>query len=211
MSLWRTPNLTFRALEPSDDTFLHTQIDSHGDHFAISNPEIPRPQTLAETSATREAMQKGLVAVMICIPPSKSSLSHSSEEEEENDEKKKNSSEEKDATPIGYIVLSSNPKFRHHRFATIGLHILEEYQGKGYGREAICWILEFAFQNLGLHKVNIECFEHNPGALRLYERLGFVKEGFGREQWFFQGRFWGDVRLGMLENEWRELRKEGKL
>lgn len=94
---------------------------------------------------------------------------------------------------------------QHHRFADIGIDILPEYQGKGYGSEAIGWILEWAFMTAGLHRVGIRCFAWNEGARRLYARLGFREEGVVRETLFYQGRWWDDVGFGMLEGEWREL------
>lgn len=198
--------MIFRAIEPTDDQFLH-KMDSSPSSFANSNPQLPKPQTLAETTSNREDMTKGLIAVMICLPPAPKSTYTQKDTPSTAD----NRDEAQKPTPIGYIILSAAPKFRHHRNASLGIDILEEYQGKGYGSEAIKWILEFAFQSIGLHKVELGCFEYNPGALRLYERIGFVQEGFKRDQWFFQGKFWGDHCLGMLESDWRKLREEGKL
>lgn len=93
----------------------------------------------------------------------------------------------------------------HHRNASIAIGILRSYQGKGYGGEAIRWVLEWAFRYAGLHKVKIGAFEYNPGAIRLYKRLGFVQEGINREAAFHNGRFWDIISMGMLEREWREL------
>ena len=59
----------------------------------------------------------------------------------------------------------------------MGIQICREEQGKGYGSEAIKWVLEWGFLAAGLHRVTIGCFSFNEGARRLYERLGFVVEG----------------------------------
>lgn len=116
------------------------------------------------------------------------------------------------AKPIGAVRLyQDSPKFSHHRYATIGINILPEYQGQGYGTEALKWILEYAFMTIGLHRVAIGAFEFNVGARKLYRKLGFVDEGFKRECIFSQGKWWGQYESAMLEDEWRALREKGTL
>jgi len=82
------------------------------------------------------------------------------------------------------------------------IDILPRYQGRGYGEEAIRWLLDYAFRRVGLHSVRMRAFGWNVGAIRLYERLGFVVEGREREAVWFEGRWWDSVTLGMLEDEW---------
>ena len=72
--------------------------------------------------------------------------------------------------------------------------------------EAINWMLDWAFRYAGLHAVRLHVYSYNVGAVRLYERLGFVKEGSQREALFFD-RGWHDVlSYSMLEREWEALR-----
>jgi RimJ/RimL family protein N-acetyltransferase len=92
----------------------------------------------------------------------------------------------------------------HHRNSMVGIDALPEYQGKGYGSEAILWALRWAFVTRGLHRVNISAFGYNEGAIRLYERLGFVLEGKRREFVWFEGKWYDDYTMGMLEHEWRD-------
>jgi L-amino acid N-acyltransferase YncA len=63
---------------------------------------------------------------------------------------------------------------------------------------------------VGLHRVSIRAFEWNKGAIRLYETLGFRHEGRGREAMWYEGKWWDDVGMGMLEGEWWELVKKRK-
>ena len=88
----------------------------------------------------------------------------------------------------------------------IGLSLAEEFRGQGYGGEAINWVLDWAFQHAGLHRIGLSAFSYNHNALKLYRKLGFVEEGREREA-VFQNRAWHDiVLLSMLEHEWEELR-----
>lgn len=99
----------------------------------------------------------------------------------------------------------------HHRNAGLSIELLNTYQGKGYGSEAIFWALNWAFQIAGLHRISINCFSWNSGAERLYERLGFVREGRKREVFWFDGG-WGDlVEFAILEGEWRAIGRVVKL
>lgn len=107
--------------------------------------------------------------------------------------------------PIGVLALSGTTTAKcHHRSAFISIDIHPAYQGKGYGSEAIRWVLEWGFAYQGLHRIGIESFSHNEGAGRLYERLGFVLEGRQRQALWFRGGWSDELMFGMLEEEWRE-------
>lgn len=54
----------------------------------------------------------------------------------------------------------------------------------------------------------IRAFEYNHGAIRLYERLGFVHEGRERKAYWHEGRWWDGVMMSMLENEYWDLQKK---
>ncbi|KAG9197088.1 hypothetical protein G6514_002452 [Epicoccum nigrum] len=92
-------------------------------------------------------------------------------------------------TAIGVIHLSHlTPNTAHHRRTDIGIIILPVYQGRGYGREAIEWALDYAFRRAGLHRVRVREFERNAGARRLYEKIGFKIKGRAREAFWHEGR-----------------------
>jgi RimJ/RimL family protein N-acetyltransferase len=93
----------------------------------------------------------------------------------------------------------------------IALSIYKDYQNKGYGSEAIRWILGYAFVMANMHSVSIETSGFNERAIYLYQKLGFVLEGQKRQHLWYRGAWHNFVQFGMLEGEWRELQeKEGK-
>ena len=105
-------------------------------------------------------------------------------------------------TPIGIIALKHIEKGgEQNRHSYISIDILDGYRGKGYGGEAIEWALGYAFQMAGLHRVGIETFSHNTGAMQLYERLGFVLEGRKREEIWFNGQWEDYITLGRCEGD----------
>jgi RimJ/RimL family protein N-acetyltransferase len=87
--------------------------------------------------------------------------------------------------------------------AWVGIGIGErEYQGKGYGTDAMKTILRFAFDELNLHRVVLTVFEFNTRAIRSYEKCGFKHEGMQREFIYKEDKRWGLVNMGILRSEW---------
>ena len=78
--------------------------------------------------------------------------------------------------------------------------------GRGYGTEATALMLEHAFGALGLHRVALAVFEFNERAIRSYRRCGFVAEGASREAIWRDGRFWDEIQMSILEDEWHARR-----
>ena len=73
---------------------------------------------------------------------------------------------------IGNIKLEVIDWFR--RRSGFGILIgRQEYLGKGYGTEATNLIVNFAFEELGLHEVHLEVIKENKRAIRSYEKSGF--------------------------------------
>lgn len=90
---------------------------------------------------------------------------------------------EVDDSLIGEIVINEIDELT--RSANLRLQSLPDYRGRGYGREAISLMLQFAFapapQGLGLHRLSLDVLSINPRARMLYESLGFVQEGVLRD------------------------------
>lgn len=86
--------------------------------------------------------------------------------------------------------------------AELGLGILgAASRGRGYGTEACALALRHGFLDLGLHRVYLHVFDDNP-ATRLYERLGFRREGTMRQHGWKRGA-WRDQHVyGLLREEW---------
>jgi RimJ/RimL family protein N-acetyltransferase len=90
-----------------------------------------------------------------------------------------------------------------NRTAWIALAFGEEQnRGKGYGYEAMQLLLRFAFHELNLHRVQLSVFEYNIRAIKLYEKLGFVREGAQREFLQRDGRRYALIFYGLLIHEW---------
>lgn len=78
-----------------------------------------------------------------------------------------------------------------------------DMRGRGYGTDMIQTLLRLCFTELGVRKVSLNVFAYNERAVRLYERLGFVREGTFREEVFCRDRWWDEYRYGLFREEWR--------
>ncbi|MFW6269488.1 MAG: GNAT family N-acetyltransferase [Bacillota bacterium] len=87
----------------------------------------------------------------------------------------------------------------------------EENHNQGYGTEALKLFLDFCFDQLRLHRVELVCWEHNHRGQHVYEKLGFVKEGIRREKRFRNGRYYSEYCYGILKDEWKKRKKELEL
>jgi UDP-4-amino-4,6-dideoxy-N-acetyl-beta-L-altrosamine N-acetyltransferase len=67
--------------------------------------------------------------------------------------------------------------------------------GTKMGREA----LEYYFHGLGFHKLNAEVLESNERSYYFHLKLGFIVEGFFRDQHMGQNGYEGVTRLALLE------------
>jgi len=98
---------------------------------------------------------------------------------------------------IGNIKLG--PIDPHHHLADIGILIGEkDCWNKGYALEAINLMVEYAFAKLNLHKVTAGCYAPNKGAIRAFEKAGFVQEGIRKAHCFFEGKYVDDILLGLI-------------
>jgi len=79
--------------------------------------------------------------------------------------------------------------------------------GRGYGTEATALMLDHAFGTLGLHRVGLSVFAFNERAIRSYRKVGFVVEGRSREAIWRDGRFFDEVHMSVLAEEWQANRR----
>ena len=92
--------------------------------------------------------------------------------------------------------------------AMFGIFIGEaDARGRGLGTDATALVLQYAFDTANLNRVWLHVFEDNPGAIRVYEKLGFVREGLLREDTFRRGRYGNTVVMGILRSDWTGRRR----
>lgn len=75
-------------------------------------------------------------------------------------------------------------------------------QGRGYGRKATVFTINFAFTQFNIHKVFLYTNDSNTRANSLYEKLGFTHEGTLRKHKFKDGALIDRRIYGLLKEEW---------
>jgi ribosomal-protein-alanine N-acetyltransferase len=103
-----------------------------------------------------------------------------------------------DLVGIAFLWARSDTDLRA-RYA-VGL-FAPEHLGRGYGSEITRLVLDHAFDDLGLHRIDLRVLEFNTRAIACYERAGFVVEGRERESCLIDGTWYDDVIMGALAHE----------
>lgn len=75
-------------------------------------------------------------------------------------------------------------------------------RGRGLGTEATRLILGYGFEVLGLHRISLDVFSFNPRAQRVYEKVGFVREGVAREAFRWEDDWIDGISMSILDREW---------
>ena len=65
----------------------------------------------------------------------------------------------------------------------------EEWLGRGIGEEAAKLILDYGFEELGLHKIKLRVLADNKRAIASYQKAGFVEEGYFRDELLLDGKY----------------------
>ena len=109
----------------------------------------------------------------------------------------------KDHHYVGNIALRLIDE--RNRSADIGLMIGDaDSRGQGFGAEALRLIVEHAFFCLNFHRVMAGIVESNAPSVRLFERLGFQKEGMLREYFYVDGKYENFLLYGLLRPEYKK-------
>jgi RimJ/RimL family protein N-acetyltransferase len=87
--------------------------------------------------------------------------------------------------------------------AEIGFALGREYQGRGYMREALATLLDYAFGPLGLRRIEADVDPRNAASIRLLEKLGFRREGHLRQRWRVGDEVQDSLFYGLLRDDRR--------
>jgi len=92
--------------------------------------------------------------------------------------------------------------------AMLGITIGDKaYWGRGYGREALSLLLDYAFRLRNLRRVWLSVNGNNERAQRAYGACGFVEEGRLRQHAWSNGAYIDVVYMGILRTEWETRQK----
>lgn len=76
-----------------------------------------------------------------------------------------------------------------------------ENRNKGAGTYALNKILEHAFFNMNLQRIELLVLENNAKAQHVYEKIGFMKEGIKKKARYKNGKFLDLYMYGLLKEK----------
>lgn len=103
---------------------------------------------------------------------------------------------------IGMVGLSNIDN--RNRNAEFGRFVIDEkFRGKGYGKEVLMLILDYAFKHLNLNKVYLDTFEYSTKVINLYKKVGFKQEGIKLQHIYKNGQYNNLVCMSILRSDYK--------
>ncbi|MGL9730077.1 GNAT family N-acetyltransferase [Enterococcus sp. DIV0756] len=99
---------------------------------------------------------------------------------------------------IAYFMINEK-----NHWGEIEYCIGKEFQNQGYITEAIMGILDYGFNSIGLHKVQVCHKANNIASKRVIEKSGFRYEGTLRDFFYMEGDYVDRLYYSILEEEYR--------
>jgi len=105
-----------------------------------------------------------------------------------------------DGAFLGEVVINDFDPHNESANYRIGLAGPAHFN-HGYGTEATRLVVDFAFDRIGLHRLELEVFAFNPRARRVYEKCGFRLEGTLRDALQWDGVFIDAHKMAILRTD----------
>jgi ribosomal-protein-alanine N-acetyltransferase len=108
---------------------------------------------------------------------------------------------------VGEVNLSSVQRGPFQN-AYVGYWVDRAVAGRGYVPEACVTLFRFAFEELGLHRLQISIIPRNGPSRRVAEKLGLRGEGIAQRYLEIDGKWEDHVRYALTSEEWKERREQ---
>jgi RimJ/RimL family protein N-acetyltransferase len=98
------------------------------------------------------------------------------------------------------------------RNATHGILLGAPWRHQGYGVDTVTAIMRYAFEELGLARLDTTFIEHNQASYKLFTgKCGWVEEGRQKNAYFRQGRYWTKILAGITHEDYLKFRATVRL
>lgn len=104
---------------------------------------------------------------------------------------------------IGMISLSDINWISRTAFINYKINPLETNRLKGDTKNAVYIAVKFAFDEMGLHRIEGHILTFNIMSIKLIESIGFVKEGVFRARVLKNGKWCDQACYGLLDSEFK--------
>jgi putative acetyltransferase len=106
---------------------------------------------------------------------------------------------------VGHLGMILNQTPRRKHVASFGISVHPDFQGRGVGHALMTEMLDMADNWLNLVRVELSVASDNAGALKLYQKHGFVVEGEARYNIFTAGRYTSSLSMARFNPRFSEL------
>jgi RimJ/RimL family protein N-acetyltransferase len=167
-----------------DDVPMFHRLESDADLQQVTNSRPWRPESL-EAAYARFDKELGevdpTIAVFTIVPRDRA---------------------DDPAGGVGYGLLWGIDV--HHRAAHLGITLVPEARGQGFGLDAVRVLLDYGFRIRALLRIGCETLTTNTGMIALAEAAGFVREGVHRSVGYLDGERVDEMVFGLLYEEWNQ-------
>ena len=105
-----------------------------------------------------------------------------------------------DDRPLGSVDIK-DIDHDHHK-GEYGIFIGDDAaRGRGIGTQAAKLMIQYGFEELGLHRIYLRALAGNAQAIRSYEKAGFVQEGYLHDDVCINGKYVDIVWMAIVNKE----------
>lgn len=110
--------------------------------------------------------------------------------------------------PSGGLIGFARVGLLAHRAGELGYAMRKDRWRSGLTTEAAALMLDFAFGQLSLHRIQAACGPDNLGSRAVLEKLGFTREGHMRDHVHTNGAWRDSILYSILDTEWSSISRE---
>jgi RimJ/RimL family protein N-acetyltransferase len=87
----------------------------------------------------------------------------------------------------------------------------KEIRGKGFAVDTVMALMKYAFEELGLNRLDGSIIEYNEASIKMYiGKCGWREEGRQRNWYFRKNRYWDKIIVGITKEDFFELIKKNE-
>lgn len=102
-----------------------------------------------------------------------------------------------DGSVVGCLNFRRSAHHQQQHCGSFSITVSQSIRGRGVGTKLIQRMLDWAGEH-SIHRIELEVLSNNPGAIKLYERIGFQKEGTRRAAVDVQGELIDIIHMAQI-------------
>jgi len=99
---------------------------------------------------------------------------------------------------VAVATLAGGAKERVEHRGTIGITVAKRFWRLGIGEQMMRVILDYSEQSPVLTKLELLVHQDNYPAIKLYNKLGFFREGLMKRHFKIEDKYYDGIRMGLL-------------